>query len=168
VESGTANELDGRGIGVGDLNNDGALDMYQTNANQPALLFRGQPIHAGNWVELKLMGTTSNRDAIGARVTVWAGGDSFMREINGGNGYSGQSSTRVHVGIGRATRLDRVSIRWPNGQLEELPPSQVATLLNRFVYVREGKGVIEHEARMLDVGRHRVIDTDPAMGRRPR
>jgi hypothetical protein len=140
--AGMDNDLDGRGIGVGDFNNDGALDFYQGNANQPGLLFRGQPVHPGNWVELKLMGSVSNRDAIGARVTISAGGASYMREINGGNGYAGQSTTRLHFGVGRAQRLDSVSIRWPNGQVEQLPPAQAATLLNRLSYVREGKGVV--------------------------
>ena len=136
------NDLDGRGVGVGDFDNDGALDFYQSNANQPALLLRGKPVNPGNWTQLKLIGDTSNRDAIGARVTITAGGESYMREVNGGNGYAGQSATRLHFGVGRAERLDSVSIRWPNGQVEQLPPAQVATLLNRVSYIREGKGVI--------------------------
>ena len=140
--AGTDNDLDGRGIGVGDFDNDGALDFYQSNANQPGLLLRGRPANPGNWVELKLMGETSNRDAIGARVTLTAGGESYMREVNGGNGYAGQSATRLHFGVGRAERLDSVRIRWPNGQVETLPPAQAATLINRVSYIREGKGVI--------------------------
>ena len=140
--AGADNDLDGRGVGVGDFDNDGALDFYQANANQPALLLRGRPVNPGNWAQLKLIGDTSNRDAIGARVTITAGGESYMREVNGGNGYAGQSATRLHFGVGRAERLDSVSIRWPNGQVEQLPPAQVATLLNRVSYIREGKGVI--------------------------
>lgn len=116
--------------------------MYQTNANQPALLLRGKPENPGNWVELKLIGTTSNRDAIGARVIVTAAGESYLREVNGGNGYAGQSTTRLHVGLGRAPQIDKVEIRWPNGQVETLPPEQTAKLINTFAYVREGKGVV--------------------------
>jgi hypothetical protein len=140
--AGADNHLDGRGLGVADFNNDGFLDVYQTNANQPALLLRGKPANPGNWVELKLIGTTSNRDAIGARVIVTAAGESYLREVNGGNGYAGQSTTRLHFGLGRAPQIDKVEIRWPNGQVETLPPQQTAKLINTFAYVREGKGVM--------------------------
>ncbi|MEA2693694.1 MAG: enediyne biosynthesis protein, partial [Acidobacteriota bacterium] len=66
ASAGVDNDLDGRGIGVGDFDNDGRLDLYQTNAGQPALLYRNVTAPAGHWVELELAGTRSNRDAIGA------------------------------------------------------------------------------------------------------
>jgi hypothetical protein len=141
--AGVDTDLDGRGIGVGDFNNDGMLDFYQTNANQPALLFRGRPENPGNWVELKLMGTKSNRDAIGARVILTAGGNAYLREVNGGNGYAGQSTTRLHFGIGAASRVDRVEIRWPSGLVQNLSASHVAALLNKWTSIREGEEVVQ-------------------------
>ena len=141
--AGVDTDLDGRGVGVGDFNNDGWLDFYQTNANQPALLFQGCSEHPGNWVELKLIGTRSNRDAIGTRVVLTAGGTSSLREVNGGNGYSSQSTTRLHFGMGVVSRVDRVEIRWPSGLVETLSPEQTAALINTVTYIREGEGVVK-------------------------
>jgi tetratricopeptide (TPR) repeat protein len=143
AEAGVDTTLDGRGIGVGDFNNDGLLDFYQTNANQPALLFRGCTDNPGNWVELKLIGTKSNRDAIGTRVVLTAGGQSYLREVNGGNGYSSQSTTRLHFGVGSASSVEHVEIRWPSGLVQTLSPEQTATLINRLTYIREGEGVVQ-------------------------
>ncbi len=135
--AGVANDLDGRGIAVADFNNDGLLDYVQTNAGQPLLLFRNVTRPAGNWVELKLTGTRSNRDAIGARVRLEAGGQQQFREVNGGNGYASQSTRRLHFGLGRAERADRVEIRWPSGAVEK-----VSLPINRISHVEEGKGVV--------------------------
>ena len=117
--AGVDNALDGRGIAVADFDNDGRLDFYQTNANQPALLYHNTTAAAGNWIELRLVGTRSNRDAIGARVTVSAGGCRFLREVDGGNGYAAQSTTRLHFGIGAARAVDEITIRWPSGLVEK-------------------------------------------------
>jgi hypothetical protein len=119
AEAGVDNDKDGRGIGMGDFDNDGRLDFYQTNADQPALLYHNVSEGVGNWVELKLVGTKSNRDAIGARVTLKAGGQSMIREVNGGNGYSGQSSLRLHFGIGHATKVESAEIKWPSGAVQK-------------------------------------------------
>jgi hypothetical protein len=128
---------------VGDFDNDGLLDFYQTNANQPALLFRGRTEKPGNWVELKVIGSKSNRDAIGTRVVLIAGGHSYLREVNGGNGYASQSTTRLHFGVGSTSRVDRVEIRWPSGLVQTLSPEQTTALLNKMTYIREGEGVVQ-------------------------
>jgi hypothetical protein len=129
-EAGVDNDKDGRGIGVGDFDNDGRLDLYQTNADQLPMLYHNQTEGAGNWVQLKLIGVKSNRDAIGARVTLKAGGLTMIREVNGGNGYSGQSTLRLHFGIGQATKIDSVEIRWPSGvvQKEELAVNKITKI----------------------------------------
>lgn len=137
AEAGVDNDLDGRGIGMGDFDNDGLLDFYQTNADQKSLLYRGRTQGAGNWVQMKLIGAKSNRDAIGARVTLTAGGLTQIREVNGGNGYAGQSSLRLHFGVGRASKLDAVEIQWPSGLTEK-----VNLGVNKIHYVQEGKGVV--------------------------
>jgi hypothetical protein len=136
-EAGVDNQLDGRGIGVVDLDNDGRLDLVQTNADQPLLLFHNVTEKQGNWIELKLIGVKSNRDAIGARVKVQAGGLTQIREVDGGNGYAGQSTRRVHFGIGAANRIDRVEIHWPSGHTDS-----VNVPLNHVSYIEEGRGVI--------------------------
>ena len=143
AEAGVDTTLDGRGIGVADFDNDGLLDFCQTNANQPALLFRGRTEHSGNWVELKLIGSKSNRDAIGTRVVLTAGGTSYLREVNGGNGYASQSTTRLHFGVGSASGVDRVEVRWPSGLVQTLSAEQTTALLNKVTYIREGEGVVK-------------------------
>ena len=134
--AGVDNDLDGRGIAVGDFDNDGRLDLFQTNADQPALLYRGTT-QGGNWIQFKLTGTKSNRDAIGARIRVTSGGITQTREVDGGNGYSGQSMRRAHFGIGKATKVDEVEIRWPSGLVEKVVPGRI----NAIVKVIEKKGI---------------------------
>ncbi|MCG8461490.1 MAG: ASPIC/UnbV domain-containing protein, partial [Holophagales bacterium] len=72
------------------------------------------------WVQLRLVGTESNHHAIGARVMVHAGGEIFLREVNAGNGYSSQSTTLLHFGLGRHSKVESVEIHWPNGRIERL------------------------------------------------
>jgi enediyne biosynthesis protein E4 len=131
------NSLDGRGIAIADFDNDGRLDIVETNADQPLLLYHNVTEKAGAWIELKLIGTQSNRDGIGARVRVEAGGITQIREVDGGNGYSGESTRRVHFGLGAATKIDRLEIKWPSGRTQ-----QVVVPLNRVTYIEEGRGVI--------------------------
>jgi hypothetical protein len=133
--AGVDNDLDGRGVGVGDFDNDGRLDFVQTNAGQPMLLYHNVTAPVGHWVELALTGTRSNRDAIGARVTLTAGNLKLIREVNGGNGYASQSSKRLHFGLGGATKIDSIEIRWPSGLVE-----QVSVPLDQISPVKEGAG----------------------------
>jgi len=137
TRAGVDNDRDGRGIGLADFDNDGRLDLFQTNVDQPAMLYRNVTEDVGNWVELLLAGTKSNRDGIGARIKLTAGGFTQIREVNGGNGYAGQSMRRVHFGLGRASKLDAVEIHWPSGTIEnvEIP-------INRLTHLREGTGVV--------------------------
>ncbi|MGE0454515.1 MAG: CRTAC1 family protein [Vicinamibacteria bacterium] len=140
--AGVANVLDGRGIGVGDFDSDGRLDFYQSNARQTSLLYMNASTGTGHWVELRLAGTRANRNAIGARVSLRAGGESWLREVNGGNGYSSQSSFRLHFGLGAQGRVDEVEIRWPGGATEVLkakdgrPPIPIDAVST----IVEGKG----------------------------
>jgi hypothetical protein len=115
---GVDNDKDGRGIGVGDFDNDGRLDFYQANADQTSLFYHNATTDAGHWIELKLVGTKSNRDAIGARVTVTAGNKTMIREVDGGNGYAGQSMQRVHFGLGANASVTSIQIHWPSGLVQ--------------------------------------------------
>ena len=91
----------------------------------------------GNAVMVRAVGTRSNRDGIGARISVTAGGRTLVREVKSGSSYLGQSDLRVHVGIGDATRIERLEIRWPGGEVQRIDSPPV----NRVLTVEEGKGV---------------------------
>jgi hypothetical protein len=138
AEAGVDNDKDGRGIAMGDFDNDGRLDLFQTNADQPALFYHGTSGSIGNWVQFRLTGTKSNRDAIGARIRLTAGGLTQIREIDGGNGYAGQSMRRAHFGIGKATKIDSVEIFWPSGRREKLG----AVPINKAIHVVEERGIV--------------------------
>jgi hypothetical protein len=120
ASAGVDNDMDGRGLAVADFDNDGQLDLFQTNADQVPLLYRGSTEGTGNWVQFFLTGTKSNRDGIGARIKITAGGLTQIQEINGGNGYAGQSLRRAHFGIGKATAIDGAEIHWPSGKVEKI------------------------------------------------
>ena len=137
-QAGVDNDKDGRGIAMADLDNDGRLDLYQTNADQQALFYRNTTEAAGNWVQFLLTGTKSNRDAIGARITLTAGGLKQIQEINGGNGYAGQSTKRAHFGIGKAAAVDSVEIHWPSGIVQKVSGVQV-NKLNRITEKKDSK-----------------------------
>jgi hypothetical protein len=126
----------GRGAAFGDLDNDGQVDVAIANVNDRADLLRltGDPSH--HWITLALIGTSSNRNAIGARVRVLAGDAQQWQEVRGGGSYLSQNDFRVHVGLGSAARADRVDVRWPNG-LEEHWDNLDA---DRFHTLKEGSG----------------------------
>jgi hypothetical protein len=132
LQAGVANDLDGRGIAIADFDNDGRLDFVQTSIDQPLLLYHNITQPVGNWLELRLIGTKSNRDAIGTRVRVKAGALTQIREVNGGNGFDSQSSRILHFGLGKAEKIDSIVIYWPSGF------KQIATAeINHFITIRE-------------------------------
>jgi hypothetical protein len=136
---GFALEKVGRALAVGDIDRDGDLDLLVTNNGQTADLLRNDGGNRQNAILIRLVGTTSNRDGIGARLRVTAGVNTQLREVKSGSSYLAQHDLRVHVGLGRAASVDRVEIRWPAGGtdvLRDLPANQILTIV-------EGKGVTE-------------------------
>ncbi len=126
----------GRGAAFGDFDNDGDVDVLVNNVHDTPNLYRLDLPPSTSWTELKLVGTASNRSAIGARVWITAGGTTLVREVRGGGSYYSQNDLRVHAGLGAATRVDRVDVRWPNGRDEafrDVPIRKIVTLV-------EGKG----------------------------
>jgi enediyne biosynthesis protein E4 len=123
-----------RGAAFGDIDNDGWIDVAIANVNERPDLYRVTGPASNHWIAFKLVGTRSNRDAIGARVRIVAGGPLKIeqwQEVRGGGSYLSQNDLRVHFGLGAATVVERVEVRWPNGMEERwqnLPAGTVHTL----------------------------------------
>src|SRR5438093_2564333 len=112
-EAGVTDRLDGRSVAMADLFNHGVLDVVIANEKGRALLYKNAAA-PGHWLELKLIGTRSNRSAIGAEVTVELGSARQRQVVDGGMGFCSQNDRRLHFGLGNQ-RLGRVTIRWPSG-----------------------------------------------------
>ena len=138
--SGLAGAWSERGLAVGDLDGDGRLDVVINNADSPPTVLRNVTTSAGHWLALHLVGDVarkSPRDAIGAIVYVTTGKVRQRQDVISGGGYSSQNDMTLHFGLGAATKLDKVEIKWPDGSSEtvEIPG------IDRKLTVIEGKGV---------------------------
>jgi hypothetical protein len=109
----------GRGLAVGDFDRDGDLDVLMTTNGGPVVLFRNDQLAGNRALRFKLVGTTSNRDAIGAVVRIFHEGTYQTRMVKSGSSYLSQSELPVTFGVGRRDRVERVVIAWPSGKLEE-------------------------------------------------
>ena len=125
----------GRGVAFADFDNDGFMDLVVANNNDPPLLLHNGGGNGNHFVSFKLLGTKSNRDAMGARLKLTAGGITQIREVAGGGSYLSQSDLRAQFGLGSATRVDRLEISWPSGlqqTFRDFPADQ-------FYSIQEGK-----------------------------
>ncbi|HXK06136.1 MAG TPA: CRTAC1 family protein [Verrucomicrobiae bacterium] len=122
-----------RGSAVGDFNGDGRLDLVVTALAAPAELWINDSPGANHWLELRLEGTKSNRDAIGARIKVVAGGTTQYSQVAFASGYASSGAGPVHFGLGSAASASVVEIRWPSGIVQEL--KDVAA--DRIVRIKE-------------------------------
>ena len=130
-----------RGLAVGDLFNDGNMDLVVEDLVGKPMLLRNHGIPGNHWVSFELSGQKSNRMAIGARLKLVAGGMTQTEEIHSGGSYLSQSDTRVHFGLGTATTIDSLEIRWPSGKLETFNGLSG----DKFYSILEGQGIVPAE-----------------------
>ena len=109
----------GRGLAYGDFDRDGDLDLLMTTNNGPAYLYRNDQMAGNRSIRFRLVGTKSNRDAIGTAVKIFHGASSQSRLVKGGSSYLSQSELPVTFGLGKRDKIDRVVILWPSGRTEE-------------------------------------------------
>jgi enediyne biosynthesis protein E4 len=131
----------GRGLAYGDFDRDGNLDLLLTTNNGPAYLYHNQNITGNRSIRFRLVGTKSNRDAIGAIVRIFYGGQSQSRMVKGGSSYLSQSELPVTFGVGKRDKIERVQIEWPTGVKEEFKDLSAG---KAYQYI-EGKGVTPGE-----------------------
>jgi hypothetical protein len=132
-----AKAFSGRGMAIGDFDNDGDLDALISNNGQAPVLLRNQGGNSNNWLGLQLVATKSNPAAVGALITWQAGGVKRSRLKTGGGSYLASHDPREVLGLGAAAKLDSLEIRWPSGQVDRLTNLP----LNTYVKVVEGEGL---------------------------
>jgi hypothetical protein len=134
---GVSAEFSSRGLAVGDYDNDGDVDLAITNMNDRISLLRNEGGNGNRFLNLSLVGTKSNRSAIGARIKVMAGGRTMIDEVRSGSTFHSQSDLRLHFGLGQAQKVDRVEIEWPSGAKESVS----GLTSNAFFTIVEGRGL---------------------------
>ena len=130
-----------RGLATADYDNDGDLEILVTNMNDSPDLIRHARKDPRHSILVKTIGTRSNRDGIGAKVTVAAGGLTEYDEVRSGGSYLSSSDLRLHFGLGEARKIDRLEVRWPSGQTDLMTNLPA----DRIFVVKEGQGVVQSE-----------------------
>jgi hypothetical protein len=136
-----------RGCAFGDFDNDGDIDVVVNCVNDYPQLLRCDSSTGNHWIKIRTIGTKSNRSGIGARIRCVAkfpGVDQPVQqadEVRSGGSYFSQNDLRVHFGLGKATKVDLLQIRWPSGHVDELKNLDV----DRVIYVKEGQGIVKQD-----------------------
>ena len=128
----------GRGLAVGDYDNDGDVDVFINNMNERPSLLRNDSPPAGGFLAVRLVGGRSNRSAIGARVTVTAGDRKIVQEVRSGSSFMSSSDLRLHFGLGAHESVDRIDVDWPYDTPRD---TAINVAANQFIEITEGKGV---------------------------
>ena len=131
----------GRGLAVADVDNDGHLDLLVSNNGQRPELLHNDADDGNSAVIIRTVGTKSNRDGVGARLKLTIGPQTQMREVKAGSSYLSQSDMRVHFGLGKAERVDRLEVRWPSRIVDIMQNVD----LNCVLTIVEGKGIVRRE-----------------------
>jgi tetratricopeptide (TPR) repeat protein len=137
----------GRGLAVGDLDNDGRLDVVVLNQNEPLVYLHNRTMRPGHFIRFSLEGTRSNRDAVGARVALRSGGRRYMSERSAGGSYQSASDPRLHFGLGASREVEAVEVRWPSGQVDH----HERLAADREYRLREGARPMEVKASGRDL-----------------
>ena len=132
-----------RGCAFGDLDNDGDLDILIVNLNEAPSLLRNELSGDNHWLQVKLIGTMSNRSAIGARVTVRYGGKLQIQEVLSQSSFYSVSDRRLHFGLGSAPFVE-LEVRWPTGDAETFPKLAA----DRLLTIEEGSGVVSDKSAL--------------------
>ena len=128
-----------RGASFGDYDNDGDIDIFVAEMDDlPTLLRNDTATLQHHWLLVKTIGVDSNRDGVGARVTVRAGSLVQIREVRAGDSFLSRSDPRLHFGLGAQARADLVEIRWPSGKLDRMED----VMADQIIAVREGEGIV--------------------------
>jgi hypothetical protein len=129
---GMKQKLVARGIAFDDLDNDGRIDVVILNSRRPAVVLRNESLTGNHWLQIQLRGVRTNRDGVGARVKVVAGNLTQIDEVHSGRGYQSHFGTRLHFGLGKQARVERVEVRWIGGGVdvfEDLSVDRLTTLV---------------------------------------
>jgi hypothetical protein len=129
-----------RGCAAGDFDNDGDLDLLIMNMNEPPSLLRNDTKSANHWLKVKLIGTKSNRSAIGSRVTAEYGGHKQLQELTAQSSFYSVNDCRLHFGLGASSTAD-LTVKWTNGRVDTLP--RVAA--DQLIVIQEGAGITKSE-----------------------
>jgi len=132
-----------RGLAAGDFDNDGSPDLLVTVSNGPAQLLRNVAGANGHWIDLRLVSRFGGREAVGARVRLVAGDLERVAEVRAGSSYLAQEDGRIHFGLGQRTRIDRLEIRWPEGDRQVVAGADVG--IDRVVVIRQ-PGTVDQTA----------------------
>lgn len=130
-----------RGAAFGDLDNDGDVDIVVEDLDSTPMILQNQGEKSNHWVNLELRAKEGNPLAIGARITIKAGGITQTEEIRSGTSYLSQNDLRIHFGLGKATKIDSIEIRWNSGKVETV--KDVA--IDKFHAIAEGEGIVSFE-----------------------
>lgn len=130
-----------RGAAFGDLDNDGDVDIVVEDLDSIPMILQNQGEKSNHWVNLELRAKEGNPLAIGARITIKAGGITQTEEIRSGTSYLSQNDLRIHFGLGKATKIDSIEIRWNSGKIETIKNVAV----DKFHAIAEGEGIVSFE-----------------------
>lgn len=131
----TLRPIVGRGLASGDFDNDGLEDLLVVDSEGKPLLLHNNRPNGAHWLGVKLIGKKSNRDGYGAMLTLTTGGKSFVRHCHSDGSYLSASDKRIHFGLGAATKIDSLKIKWPSSKVDELTNLPI----DRYVTIKESE-----------------------------
>lgn len=140
-----------RGLATADFLNSGKLDVLFTVLDGSPVLLRNQTSSTGHWLTIKTIGTGSNRDGFGARVKVTAGNLVQTDEVRANSSFESASDARLHLGLGKATRLDLITIQWPSGKVDQFKNEAA----DQELVIEEGKGIVSRRSSSRPFQRQR-------------